>query len=129
MDIFISLGLIIIAVITATILKSQNSEYRIVFIIAVSIAILFSVISEISPIFEEIFEICTSAKLNNTYIVALIKSLGICYITEFASETCKDAGELSLSSKAQLCGRVSIVIIALPLVKEILDVAISVLGV
>ena len=55
----------------------------------------------------------------------LIKMLGMAYITEFAYQACKDAGEEGLAAKAALCGKALLLLETLPLVLEIGDLALS----
>ncbi len=55
----------------------------------------------------------------------LIKLTGMAYITEFAVQTCRDAGEEGLAAKAALCGKMLLLLETLPLVIEIGDMALS----
>ena len=35
----------------------------------------------------------------------LFKTLGICFLAQFAADSCRDAGESALASKVELAGR------------------------
>lgn len=66
--------------------------------------------------------------VNTNYTGTLLKSLGICFICQFSSDICKDAGQNALSSKVELAGKIMILILALPLIDEVLSTATSLLS-
>jgi stage III sporulation protein AD len=53
-----------------------------------------------------------------------LKAVGIGYITEFAADTAIDGGQTALSSKITLAGRTLLFIIALPVIKDLLSLAV-----
>jgi stage III sporulation protein AD len=55
----------------------------------------------------------------------IFKSLGIAFITELASDTCRDVGGTAISTKIELAGKVAILIISLPLFEKILSIAMN----
>ena len=57
-----------------------------------------------------------------------MKTLGICFLTQFAVDSCKDAGESALASKVELAGKVTVVVMALPLFQSIASTAVSLVG-
>lgn len=125
------IGICVIAVVSSLIsvvLKKYNPEYAISISIVTSILIFAIVLSNISPAILQIKSLMNSTKLPSQYAVILFKSLGICLITQFAADSCKDAGENALSSKIELAGKVMIVIISLPLFQEITNTVITLIG-
>lgn len=58
----------------------------------------------------------------------LLKTLGIGYITEFCADALKDAGQTSLASKVVFAGKTAVMIIALPILGEVLNIAASLLN-
>ena len=59
------------------------------------------------------------------YAQILFKCLGICLITQFASDSCKDAGESSLGTKIDTAGKIALVVISLPLMEKLVETATS----
>lgn len=55
----------------------------------------------------------------------LMKLIAMAYLTEFAVQFCRDAGEEGLAAKAALCGKVLLMGQTLPLVLKIGDLALS----
>jgi len=128
MDVFLIIVFGVISAILVVIIKQYKPEFALVLSIISAILILVAIVSYISPIISEIKNMMNSASIDLRYITALIKGIGICYITQFASDTCKDAGQISLSSKIELIGRVAICISALPLYRELLSLTQTIIG-
>ena len=55
------------------------------------------------------------AGTDEEYLTILFKALGICYITQFASDICKDCGENTLAVQAEIAGKIALMLLALPL--------------
>jgi len=49
-----------------------------------------------------------------------LRAAGVCLVTQLTADTCRDAGESSLASKAELAGRFLLLVMALPLFERIL---------
>ncbi len=79
----------------------------------------------IVPYFVEVFDMITSLaeqiNLQDTYILLVLKVIGIAYATEFGCQLCKDLGEDSIASKLQMAGRILIIIIAMPIAKTLIE--------
>ena len=64
----------------------------------------------------------------NEYTMVIIKALGICYVTQLASDTCQDAGERAMAGKIELAGRVAVLLLSLPMFSSILQIALELIG-
>ena len=111
MNIVQLLGICIISAAVAVLLKSYNPEYSLLIALISGAAILFMLISDVSAFTASSF-----------FIVAL-KSLGICIITGFIADSCRQAGQISLASKAELAGRCAIFILSVPMLLSLLETA------
>lgn len=111
----------VISVIIMLMLKSQNGEIAIMLGLCASVIILICVLSQVSQIMDTINSIIAISGISTSYIAILLKTIGICLITEFAVNTCKDAGSQSLAGNVSLAGKILITITALPLYSDILN--------
>ena len=66
---------------------------------------------------------------NQRTVLKLNTSLGICLITQFTCDSCRDAGENSLASKVELVGKLAVLGCALPLFENIISCALGLMGV
>ncbi len=120
------LSIVLIGIITSVfslLLKEYRPEYSLM-LSSVGTIVIFSVILiEIIPVFSVVRTLMYKVSFSSEYIKIIMKCLGICYLTEIGSELCKEAGQLSISSKIELAGKVATLIISLPMFEELLSVA------
>lgn len=128
MNIFSICVLAVVAVIIILTLRSRNSEIALMLGISCSIIILLSMLSQVSLIISTLNSIVAASNININYIVILLKVIGICLITEFAVNTCKDAGSQSLAGNVSLAGKIMVTITALPLYSDILNTVLSLMS-
>ncbi|MDR0974599.1 MAG: hypothetical protein LBL80_02775 [Ruminococcus sp.] len=97
--------------------------------IAASALVLGGVILYVSPIADTINTIFDKAGASDTYINILFKALGICYITQFASDICKDSGEGALAVQIEIAGKITLLLLSLPLFEALTDLVTVLLGI
>ena len=112
--------LALISAVTALTLKNTVPQYALLITAAAGIMILTAVCVQLPTVTEHIQKLTELSNINSSHAEVLLKSVGICYISQFASDICKDAGENGLSGKVELAGKIMILICALPLIDEIL---------
>ena len=108
------------AVVMIVTLKPKNAEIAIVLGIAASSIILFSLFGHAAEITRTVTEIAAGSGIATGYIAVLLKVVGICLVTEFAANTCRDSGSSSLAGTVTLTGKLLITAAALPLYSDIL---------
>ncbi|MBQ3242107.1 MAG: stage III sporulation protein AD [Oscillospiraceae bacterium] len=109
---FIGIGLI--GMILAVLFRQHKPEYAPLISLAAGLAVVFLLLGELEPIFYQMEEIFQQAGIGTEYIAVLLKSLGICYITQLAADTCRDAGESAIASKMELAGKITVLTLAVP---------------
>ena len=57
------------------------------------------------------------------YAITLMKALGIGYITSITETICSDAGENTLAAAVELAGKAQLILLSLPLILSLLEVA------
>ena len=120
MDILKILALCLIGAVLALILKQHRPEYAFIISVASAVMVLSVLISKLLPAMEEIKLLISRSGIDSQYFITAIKAMFIAYLTEFVANTCRDFGQSSLASKAELAGRASIFIISIPLLSTVL---------
>lgn len=116
--------LAVTAVITL-ILKEQGSGFhQLVSITGTVIAGLFAV-NSIIPVLEYAGGM---GSVSPDILQLLIRTLGISYLTDFASSICRDTGETSLATSVELCGKAEIIVLSLPLFKQLMEFCTSLIS-
>ena len=128
MNILAISGIAIVATVLSIVLKKHNAEYSIFLSLITCLLIIGLVISKVSPAVIQIKGLIASAGMPLEYALILFKTLGICFITQFASDCCRDAGESALATKVELAGKITILLISLPLFEKIATTASKLIG-
>ena len=81
------------------------------------------VLVEALPIFDQIRSLFSNINVEFEYTSILFKTLGICFVTQLASDACTDAGQTAIASKIEIAGRVAVLLISLPLFNVLLSIA------
>lgn len=121
-------GLSLVAVAASVAVKQIKPEIGLYIPIIAAAVIFIYALSAMSGILDEISGKLESYGLNNEYMAVLFKSLGIAYITQFATDCCKDAGESAIATKVELFGKVMVLACALPVMFSVLDMIDEVLS-
>ena len=122
MNIIIIVSFGIISAVLSLVLKQYKPEYSMFISLAAGILIFISVIAAIEPIIWYISDLTENAGLSGIYAVILLKSLAVCYLTQLACDCCKDAGENAIAGKLQIAGKVAVLLMALPVFKNITEI-------
>lgn len=94
---------------------------------AAGIVVFVYAVSAVAPFISFIKGISVECGVEN-YFTLMLKSLAISFCCKVSSEICRDCGENSLASRIELAGKVSIVLISLPAVQQLLDIAKDMMG-
>lgn len=125
MELLKVLSICLISAIICIVLKPQKSEYALMVSISASVIILIFLIKNILVPITVIEQKIESYGIDSDYFKTALKALGIGYITTFIADSCRDAGQASLASKAELAGKIAIFILSVPLLLSVMDTALG----
>ncbi len=120
MEIF---GLCVIGILTAVmalLLRRQSPQTAMLLSIGAGTLIILSVVKNLVLTTQSISTLLQESGISADYIVILFKVLGICFLTEFTCDTVTEAGMLSLATNISFAGKVTVLITALPLFRDLL---------
>ena len=106
----------IAGVLLAIQLKQQKVEFAIYLCVAISLIIFFHIFQSLTVLVDTIKEWTFAIDLDQSYITTLLKMLGVTYVAEFSTSICKDAGYQTLASQIEICSKVTILVLALPII-------------
>jgi stage III sporulation protein AD len=128
MDILRIGALGIIAAVLSVVIRQYRPELALQIAIAVGVVVFLFLSAQLSGISSVVSALFEKAKIQPEYFMTILKATGIAFITEFASQTCKDAGEGSIAQKMEIGGKVLIVFIALPMLLTLLQQLLGLMG-
>ena len=109
-------------------LRRRNSEISFLVALAGSVIILLAAVININSIVGTVKSLLDAASVNSVYISILLKAVAICFLTEFACDSCIDAGQRALAGNIALAGKLLVLVNSLPLYNELLGVVVSLNG-
>ncbi|PAD19501.1 stage III sporulation protein AD [Shouchella clausii] len=127
MEIVQLVGLGLIATFLALVVKEQKPAFAFLLTMFVGAFIFLFLIDEIAVMIEMISQLAKSANIHMVYLQTILKIIGIAYITEFGAQIAKDAGQSSIASKIELAGKIFILVLAIPIIKAVIEMILSLL--
>lgn len=93
-----------------------------------SVVVTGAALTQLAPLMGELEELLCGV-LDQAYTAVPLKAVGIGITTQITSDICRDCGEAGVASKVELAGKVALLMISLPLMRDILELSTSVLGI
>ncbi len=122
-DLFAIAVFCITATVLALVLRQYRPEFAIFVSLACSVAVVLYVAQGIGQVMEELELLFSNTLLSEELIQVVLKCLGVCILTELAGQTCRDAGENAIGAKIELAGKVTLVVVSIPLFQQLINVA------
>lgn len=128
MEIIQIVALGIIATILVVILKQSNQPtFAIVVSIVTGLMIFFMIIDKLRYVINTLGDLSRSVNIEFTYFTIILKIIGIAYIVEFGAQISRDAGEEAIASKIELGGKITIMVLAMPILLALIDLITKIL--
>lgn len=113
----------VIAAILIVLLRNSRPEQGMIVSIVTAVLLLLWLLDSIQPILEEIRQLLEGFGFGTEHGEILLKSLGICFLSQTAGDLCRDAGEGSLAGHIELAGKTAVLLLCLPLFRTLLETA------
>lgn len=128
MDIFKIIGIGLAGGLLSMAVKEHRKEYALLVGLAAVTVILFLTLDTLSSVIEQLQYITDKSGVDTRYFTAVMKVVGVAYITQYGAEILRDTGESAIAMKVELAGKVFILGLTLPIITEFLEVCINALS-
>lgn len=122
MEVFRIIGVGIITAITALLVRQVKPEISVVISITGGILMLLMIANSLTSVFGTFNEVIEKSGLTKGLFSTILKIVGVGYVAEFSASLCQDAGAGSIADKILLGGKVAILVLALPIVTNIINI-------
>ena len=122
------LGLCVLAAALTMILQQMNAPAAALLAAAFGVMALFSVLPQIGRYAQEIRSLLQRIGLEETYYRIILKVMGIALITQITAGICTDMGASSAAKHAEMCGRLALMGVAVPVFVQLTEMAVGVLS-
>ena len=121
MEIFKIIGVAFVTAITAILLKSTKPELSFAVTVTGVIVILVFVADMLQNTVNIISTIASLTGIENGLIKILLKIVGVGSLTEFSAGILNDFGSNAVADKVILGGKLTILILSLPIIESVLN--------
>ena len=115
------IGVAFITTFASILLKQTKPELSFAVIITGVLVILLFIVDALQNTLSAFSSIAAVTGIENGLLKVLIKIVGVGYLTEFGASVLQDFGSNSLSDKVTLGGKITIVLLSLPVVEGLLN--------
>lgn len=113
----------VVAAVLVVVLRQSRPEQGMILSILAAVLLFLWILRDIAPVLEELKALTGPFHFHNEAGQILLKTLGICFLAQTGADVCRDAGESSLAGKIELAGKTAVLLLCLPLFRELLDIA------
>lgn len=121
-------GLSLTALLLAKVLQRYAAEQAMLLTMLLCIGFTGAAVLSLTPVLERMDTLLRAGGLGADETAKLSKAIGICIVTELASDSCKDAGESALATAVTMTGKTALLLLSLPLMESLLHVLQEVFG-
>jgi len=128
MLVFKVVSIAVIAVFLSVIVRQYRAEYS-VFISVGAGVLIWSMLSDtFGRAIDSMRIMLDGTGVDSEYISIVFKTLGICVLTQIASDLCRDCGESALATKTELAGKIAILAVAMPMISAIAQISVELIN-
>lgn len=119
----IQIMMLAVAGVTAiSVIKKWSSDFLPFLRTALTVLLVVAVFSWLSPLVAYLKNLTETAGLAE-HAAFLFKALGIAWLTQCCADLCRESGENGAANGVELAGKVEILLLSLPLLNEVLEIA------
>ena len=121
-------GIALTAVMLAKMLERYAKEQAMLLTLLTGAMLTAAAVTMLTPVTEQIDALLADAGLEPQQTACITKAIGICCVTQLASDVCKDAGESAMASAVMIAGKTALLVLTLPLIlplRQILEEVLS----
>ena len=123
-----AVGVLLCAAVLSTVLRVQRPELALGLSLAAGALVMALLLKELAPLMTTLRRMLTLGNLSDNALAVVLRGAGVCFVTQWAADTCRDAGQTALASKAELAGRILLLLLTVPLFEQVLTLVTGVVG-
>ena len=122
MMLFKLIGIAVIGIVAVGLLKSSKPEFAVFAVIGTGMVMLVTMLSSLQSAVLAFDELVKKSGIDDRIFSAVLKIIGIGYLTEYSASIAADAGCASVAQKLQLGGKIVIFLMSISVVTALVDV-------
>lgn len=120
MDTWKICGLALICIVAFSVVRQWGRDFEVPMKLAAAVVFLGLIVGISTPLLGWIREMLSAGSVSE-YAELLLGALGIAVVTGVCADVCRECKEPTVASYVEMAGRLEILILCIPLIKEILE--------
>ena len=116
------IGIALIGVVAVNLLRSSKPEFAVFAVIGTGIVMVITMISSLQSAILAFDELVEKSGIDERIFSAVLKIIGLGYLTEYSASIADDAGCASVARKLQFGGKIVIFLMSISIVTALVDV-------
>lgn len=108
-------------VLPVALLRKDAPEQSLLLAAAVLAVVLARCLALAAPVAEELRTLLGRAGVETAYLSVLLRTVAAAVVTRFCADLCRDGGSQALASAVELAGAAASLVIALPLLRAVVE--------
>lgn len=113
-------GVLLCGALLAAVLRTQRPELAVCLSLLAAALTMGMLLRQLSPLIAALRRMTALGGISDSGLAVVLRGAGICLVAQLAADTCRDAGDRALAGKAELAGRLLLLLLAVPLYEQIL---------
>ncbi|MBX6352919.1 MAG: stage III sporulation protein AD [Thermoflavifilum sp.] len=114
-------GIGLVSTVLIVLIRPHAPQIAMLLGLVAGILLLIPVITNITTVISALSDLANAVQLDHGLMATVLKIIGLAYVIEFAAQVARDAQEGALASKIELAGKVGIVILAIPIITDVVQ--------
>lgn len=127
MSIFQILGCGFLVLVLWLVLQQCKSNLSVFVVIAFGLVLFLSMAGQLQALLQTLLQLSEQAGVNVIYLTTIFKIIGIAWLTEFLCQVCRDAGSNALAVKLEFAAKLTILLLAFPILTAVLESVLTIL--
>ena len=123
-----AVGLLLCGGLLSAVLRTQRPELAVCLSLLAGALVVGILLRQLSPLVTALRRMTALGGVGENDLGVVLRGAGICLVTQLAADTCRDAGDTALAGKAELTGRILLLLLAVPLYERILTLIVGVVS-
>ena len=117
------IGFCLLAAVMTMLLRQMNPGVAALLCVAFGAMTLLMLLPAVGEYAAQIRDFLSELSLEAVYGQTMLKAMGIVLMTQFAAQVCRDMDAPSIACRAELCGRLMLLGVALPIFLKLTQMA------
>lgn len=120
--IFKLIGIALVGIVVVTLLKTARPEFAVFATIGTGVVMVILLLGSLQDVVLAFDDVVRKSGVDDGVFAAVLKIIGIGYLTEYSSSIATDAGCPSIASKLQFGGKITIFAMSVSILSELVKV-------